>query len=204
MVKVKICGMRNAQDIAVINEVKPDYIGFILADSKRRVGIETTRTLVSQVKYSKCIGVFVNHPVEEVAKIAHYTHLDGIQLHGEEDHAYIEALRTYTSLPIWKAVRIRKAEDLQNIPDADHLLLDSYSPQVYGGSGKRIAREVLQSIDVSGCILAGGVSIDNVEEFLQWKPYAIDVSSSLETYGYKDEHKIREFMKKVNKIRGIV
>lgn len=202
MVKVKLCGLRTHNDVDIIHRYTPDYAGFIFASSKRKVTPVLAKELITRITNAQCIGVFVNQPVQEVADIASYCMLDGIQLHGDESLEYVMELRKLIPLPIWKACRIRKREDIIELPGIDHLLLDSFSPTVYGGSGKRINIELLEGFDVSNCFLAGGVDADNVEELIKLHPYGIDVSSSLERNGYKDEEKIKTFMTKVNEIRG--
>lgn len=202
MVKVKLCGLRTHNDVDIIHRYTPDYAGFIFASSKRQVTPVLAKELITRITNAQCIGVFVNQPVQEVADIASYCMLDGIQLHGDESLEYVKELRKLIPLPIWKARRIRKREDIIELPGIDHLLLDSFSPTVYGGSGKRINIELLKDVDVSNCFLAGGVDTDNVEELIKLHPYGIDVSSSLERNGYKDEEKIKTFMTKVNEIRG--
>lgn len=202
MVKVKLCGLRTHNDVDIIHRYTPDYAGFIFASSKRQVTPVLAKELITRITNAQCIGVFVNQPVQEVADIASFCNLDGIQLHGDESSEYVKELRKLIPLPIWKACRIRKREDIIELPGINHLLLDSFSPTVYGGSGKRINIELLEGFDVSNCFLAGGVDTDNVEELIKLHPYGIDVSSSLEHNGYKDEEKIKTFMTKVNEIRG--
>ena len=202
MVKVKLCGLRTHNDVDIIHRYTPDYAGFIFASSKRQVTPVLAKELITRITNAQCIGVFVNQPVQEVADIASFCNLDGIQLHGDESSEYVKELKKLIPLPIWKACRMRKREDIIELPGIDHLLLDSFSPTVYGGSGKRINIELLEGFDVSNCFLAGGVDTENVEELIRLHPYGIDVSSSLERNGYKDEEKIKTFMTKVNEIRG--
>ena len=196
MVKVKICGIQHLADIEYINKVAPDYIGFVFAPSKRRITPSKAHALIQHVTSSACVGVFVNEDIDKVVEIVQTCPLDIVQLHGDEDASYIRRLKDKLQIPIWKAIRLRCVEDIQQLhnEDIEHFLIDAYSDEVYGGSGKQFNRNLLENIDVSNYILAGGVSIENVDESLDLKPYGIDVSSSLETNGGKDRKKIEAFM----------
>ena len=121
------------------------------------------------------------------------------QLHGDESDADIRQLKESCNCEIWKALRIGQIEDMDAaaFPHADRLLVDSYVQGLRGGSGKRIAMDLLQKLDVSRLIIAGGICRDNVKEILALQPYGIDVSSALETNGKKDKEKVRTFMKQL-------
>ena len=137
--KLKLCGIRRLEDIGYINEFPPDYIGFVFAESKRQVSVEQAATLAQSLHPGiQTVGVFVNAPLEHLLQTAERVRLDILQLHGDEDASYIHALRQRTKCPIWKAVRVTNAESIrraEKLP-ADLLLLDSFSPAVYGGSGQ--------------------------------------------------------------------
>ena len=141
----------------------------------------------------------MNEQPAVIAKIAKQTGLDVIQLHGDESDADIRQLKKSCNCEIWKALRIGQIEDMDAaaFPHADRLLVDSYVQGLRGGSGKRIAMELLQKLDVSRLIIAGGICRDNVKEILALQPYGIDVSSALETNGKKDKEKVRTFMKQL-------
>lgn len=204
MVKVKICGIQQIADVAYINEIRPDYIGFVFAPSKRRITPKKAHDLIQHVSSSMCVGVFVNDDIDDVVKIVQTCPLDIVQLHGDEDASYIKQLKTKIPIPIWKAIRLRRVEDIQQLhnEDIEHFLIDAYSDEVYGGSGKQFNRELLENMDVSNCVLAGGISVENVDELLDLQPYGIDVSSSLETNGVKDKKKIDAFMAHIENRRG--
>ena len=145
------------------------------------------------------LSVFLNEQPAVIAKIAKQTGLDVIQLHGDESDADIRQLKESCNCEIWKALRIGQIEDMDAaaFPHADRLLVDSYVQGLRGGSGKRIAMDLLQKLDVSRLIIAGGICRDNVKEILALQPYGIDVSSALETNGKKDKEKVRTFMKQL-------
>lgn len=204
MVKVKLCGIQQLSDIEYINEIRPDYIGFVFAPSKRRITPKKAHDLIQHVSSSTCVGVFVNEDIDNVVKIVQTCPLDIVQLHGDEDASYIKQLKSKITIPIWKAIRLRSVEDIQQLhnEDVEHFLIDAYSDEVYGGSGKQFNRELLENVNVSNYVLAGGISIENVDEILQFHPYGIDVSSSLETNGIKDKKKIEAFMAHIENSRG--
>lgn len=200
MAIIKLCGLRTYADALLVNEVQPDYAGFIFAYGKRQITVETACNLSRVIKGSRLVGVFVNEQPARILSIAKQVSLDVIQLHGEETDEELRLLKQSCTCEIWKALRIQSIKDITKnaYPHADHLLLDSYVQGMQGGSGKRIAMDILQGLDVSECIIAGGISLDNVDEVLALRPYGIDVSSSLETDGKKDKKKVHAFMKHVN------
>lgn len=207
MVKVKICGLKRVQDIEIVNNFRPDYIGFVFAPSKRQISLESAKHLKHLLHPSiKSVGVFVNEPLESLLKYEEEGIMDRIQLHGDEDIVYLKKLKKASKLPIIKAFRIRSGNCLEEslIGDRtlfeceliDYVLLDSYHPLAYGGSGERFNWQILKQIH-RPYFLAGGIGIENVKEALQYTPYAIDVSSKVETDGVKDEYKIKELIKRV-------
>ena len=194
MAVVKLCGIKSEEDAALMNEVKPDYVGFVFAPGKHQISAASACRLSNIIRYSRLVGVFVNEQPAVIAKIAKQTGLDVIQLHGDESDADIRQLKKSCNCEIWKALRIGQIKDMDA---AAFLLVDSYVQGLRGGSGKRIAMELLQKLDVSRLIIAGGICRDNVKEILALQPYGIDVSSALETNGKKDKEKVRTFMKQL-------
>lgn len=192
--EIKICGIRRKEDIEIVNKYKPDYIGFIFAESRRQVSPLLAKELTALTDKSiKTVGVFVNSLRKDVEAIALEIGLDAVQLHGDEEEDYIKKL----NLPceIWKAVRVRGGE----IPDfygADRILLDKYSDKEYGGGGEPFNWSAAGRIRTKKkLVLAGGLTKDNVLKGIKiFSPVCVDVSSSVETDGYKDENKIREFI----------
>lgn len=200
MVPIKICGLKRPGDITIINEARPAYAGFVFAPSKRQVTTQQAQELIAMLQDVRSVGVFVNEDVEKIRWIASLVHLDIIQLHGEECDEDIQYLRQSTQCKIWKALRIDSMDDLSCMKQLhpDRFLLDSFHKDAYGGTGKRIKTELLDQIDTHKVILAGGINIDNIHEIMAYHPYAIDVSSGVETNGVKDPFKIKQLIREVN------
>ena len=160
MTKVKLCGMRHAEDILAANELAPEYIGFVFwPESRRCISYAEAERLKRLLDPGiKAVGVFVNEPPENVAKAAEQGIIDIAQLHGEEDEAYISLLRRLTDVPLIQAFVIKAPEDLQKAEksSADHLLLDAGR-----GDGKVFDWALLKQLD-RPYFLAGGLHPDNV------------------------------------------
>ncbi|BEP28863.1 phosphoribosylanthranilate isomerase [Helicovermis profundi] len=146
-------------------------------------------------KNIKRVGVFVNSSADEINKISKTCELDIVQLHGDEDNEFIEKI----NLPVWKAIRVSSKEDLVKANDynCERILFDSFSLEEYGGTGESFDWSYLRGKS-SDYIIAGGINEDNVGLLItKYSPYLVDVSSSIETDGYKDENKIRKLIEKV-------
>ena len=199
-VKIKICGLRRLEDIGYVNELKPDFIGFVFAKSKRQVTAKQAAALKAQLAADiKAVGVFVNAQQEEILQLAQQGVIDIIQLHGDEDAAYCASLKEKTRLPIIKAVRIKNAGSLSGLADfpSDYLLFDTYTPGQYGGTGQRFDLTLVENIS-KPYFIAGGLDADNVSEVLQnTQAFAVDVSGGVETNGLKDQQKIEAFIANV-------
>lgn len=193
MTKIKLCGITRSCDIEVINNVKPEYIGFVFAKKSRRyVDSITARALRQELsKDIKAVGVFVDEPVEKVARLLNENIIDIAQLHGNEDEEYIRKLRALSNRPIIKAFRIEDKVDTARIEkcSADYVLLDSGA-----GSGQTFNWKSLNKIK-RPYFLAGGLDIYNVAGAIrQIHPFAVDVSSGIETDGLKDKDKMMTFV----------
>lgn len=205
MVKIKICGLKREEDIQFVNEFMPDYIGFVFANTKRKVAYEKAKLLKKMLNPNiKSVGVFVDENLDRVVLLAEEGIIDVIQLHGNEDHDYIKELRKRTDKEIIKAIRVKDAESIEqnkNI-DADYLLLDTFvGKDVYGGTGKSFDRKLIPD-NLGNYFLAGGLGADNLEQVLsECNPYAVDLSSSVETDGFKDREKIKEVIEIVRRIK---
>ena len=204
--KIKICGLKRVEDARIVNKFLPDYVGFILAPSKRHIQFEEAKILRQKLDPSiRVVGVFVNESIEKIRQYEAERVIDVIQLHGDEDTVYLKLLRNASHLPIIKAFRIRDLESLNQQkslmedPLLDGILLDAYSKQGYGGVGKSFDWKLLDQVK-RPYFLAGGIGIDNVKEALKHHPYAIDVSSKVETEGFKDAKKIEELIKAVREM----
>lgn len=199
MTKIKICGMRRIEDIQYVNRYRPDYAGFILSEGFKRTVVSGTFCELDSYldKGIKRVGVFVDEPIENIIK--YYAEmLDVIQLHGSEDKEYLEKLKNSCNCEIWKAVRAKTPEDIINaeILGADRLLIDSYVKGKVGGTGTKADFNVIKNARPQDTfMLAGGLDKNNILSAIEeLKPYGVDLSSSVETDGYKDEQKIREII----------
>lgn len=196
--KVKICGIRRPEDIAIVNEFLPDYIGFILVpNSKRYVKPETIVELKKALNPKiKTVGVVVNEDIDKLREIKKLCGLDIIQLHGEETPEFCRALGGR----IWKAIRV-KDEDCVEILDTyadctELLLLDTYKDGQHGGTGEAFDWDLIDFVSGDYHIgLAGGINRENVLLAKQKvNPELIDVASGSETDGVKDREKIKDII----------
>lgn len=198
MTKIKLCGLSRPRDIEAANALKPEYIGFVFAPkSKRHVTPEQAAELKGLLSPNiRAVGVFVNESVQKVAELLQNGVIDVAQLHGNEDEEYIKELRTLTDKPIIKAFRIGSEQDTEAAlsSTADDILLDSGA-----GTGKTFDWRLLSKID-RPYFLAGGLDAENVSEAIRaLTPYAVDVSSGIETDGGKDKTKMAAFVAAVRK-----
>ena len=204
MTGIKICGLSRPEDIKTANEILPDYIGFMLWEpSKRYVTADRARELKALLdKRIKAVGVFVDEDVDIVADLANSGVIDIIQLHGSEDDSYISLLRQKTDKKIIKAYKVRSAEDVEAAgkSTADMVLLDSGSG--VGGTGNSFDWSLIRGIK-RDYILAGGLDPDNVADAVrQIRPFAVDVSSGVETDGVKDRQKMIRFAGNVRSVNN--
>ena len=210
--KVKMCGISKVETIPAVVEAKPDYMGLVFAPSKRQVTVDQAKTLVEELhkqytkRYNngaeqsnndeiKTVGVFVNETLDNLVSIATETNLDAVQLHGDEDEAFIQSLKGRTNVEIWKAVQIRSAADAEAWIDssADMLLFDAYHKDERGGTGEVFDWSCLDVFE-RPFMLAGGIDSTNVARAIRTvRPYGIDISSGIETDGVKDDEKIKAF-----------
>lgn len=227
MTKIKICGLSRPCDIEAVNRYRPDYCGFIFAEkSPRRVTAERAAELKRLLSPEiAAVGVFVDAPPEEAAELAEAGVIELIQLHGHETEAYLEQLRELTQVPVIRAFSVKRPEDLERAAasKADYILLDNGA----GGSGRTFDWKLLdgcrpwgrpeasgggETFDREGapelreqlgarCFLAGGLTADNVEEAVrQFRPFAVDLNSGLETDGVKDPEKIRTCIRRIRNV----
>ncbi|MBP3569923.1 MAG: phosphoribosylanthranilate isomerase [Lachnospiraceae bacterium] len=196
MTKIKLCGLKRLCDIAYVNELAPDYIGFVFAkESRRYVSPEEAKVLRSRLQTGIVpVGVFVDEEKEQVAKLVKQNIIEAVQLHGQETEEYIQELRTMVSCPIIKAFRMESRTDVAAAKEslADYVLLDSG-----GGSGATFDWSMLKEMN-RPYFLAGGLTSENVSEAIKkHQPFAVDASSSLETGGVKDRKKMTNFVQAV-------
>ena len=199
MVKIKICGLKRLEDIKIVNKYKPDFIGFVFADSKRKVTPDLARQMKQNLDDSiQSVGVFVDAAIDEILEIHEQGIIDMAQLHGSESEDYIEKLKKKSNnqLKIINAIEMDDEKDLLEYDNsiADYLLLDSGK-----GSGKTFDWRLIRQDLKKEFFLAGGLNYQNISRAInEFDPYAIDLSSSVETNGYKDELKIKKVMEAMN------
>lgn len=200
--KIKICGLTRMQDIEYVNEALPDYIGLVFAKSRRQINPETAYQLRCFLDNRiTAVGVFVNESIQVITNICNRRIIDIIQLHGDESEDYIRFLRKEVSVPIIKAIRVKNMDSLKEAEQlsCDFLLLDAYSENQLGGTGKTFDWDFAKIID-KPFFLAGGIQFENAKTAIEVaKPYCLDVSSGVETDGVKDKTKIKQL---VNLVRG--
>lgn len=194
MTRLKLCGLTRPEDIACVNALKPEYIGFVFwPRSRRNVTKEQAASLKALLDPSiQAVGVFVDKDLQEVLELLEEGIIDIAQLHGKEDDIYIKTLKEKSGKTIIKAYTIRCMEDVAraNASIADYVLVDSGK-----GSGVTFDWALLQAM-TRPYFLAGGLSLNNVEEATRrLSPFALDVSSGIETDGFKDPNKMKQFVK---------
>lgn len=191
--KLKFCGLTREADIRAANETRPDYIGFVFAESRRRVTDEQAARLRVQLAPGiQAVGVFVNDDPTHIAELANHGVIDLIQLHGGESAAYIRRLRTMTAAPVIYAVRVGTHEDIERVKpySVEYFLLDTCTKDAYGGSGKIFDWSLIGEVE-KPYFLAGGLNESNIPRAVQTGAYALDLSSGIETDGVKDAAKMR-------------
>ncbi|MEI6857664.1 phosphoribosylanthranilate isomerase [Psychrilyobacter sp.] len=204
MTEIKICGLQRVEDIEMVNKNLPNYVGFIFAESKRKITQEKAKELIDKLdKRIKTVGVFVNKKEGEVKEIGKYCGLDILQFHGEETAEYCDRFRG--DYEIWKAFSVKERgiekKLLEYKEQTDLCLLDAYNKKVRGGSGEIFNWDLIEGISERYKVaLAGGITSENILEAVEKvRPYVIDLSSGLETDGFKDEEKIEEVIKKIKR-----
>ena len=182
---IKICGLKRKEDIEYVNVLKPDLVGFVFAQSKRQISIDTAIKLKSILnKDIKIVGVFRNDNINLIKKIVKLDIIDYIQLHGNENDEYILKIKNFCNLPIIKAY--------QDSEYADYILYDNLEP----GSGKECNWKVINDKQF---FLAGGININNISKAIKLNPYCIDISSGVEVNGNKDFNKMKELIDRIRK-----
>ena len=199
LTKIKICGLTRLCDIEAVNAAKPEYIGFVFAESRRRITPEQAAELRAKLSPDIIpVGVFVNETPDNISSLVNAGIIGAVQLHGDENEAYIAKLKALTDKPIIKAVSVLKSGDLQKWADtcADCLLLDNKG----GGSGQPFDWDLIGEVK-KPFFLAGGLTIENIgAAIMKTNPFAVDISSGVETNGLKDNEKIMSIIRKIRNI----
>ncbi len=207
MQKIKLCGMMKPCDIEYANRVKPDLVGFIFANTRRKISAAQAKQFREALDAEiSAVGVFVNEDISVIASLVQDGCIDMIQLHGEEDADYIRRLREICDVPVIKAVKVQTVEQIRQAAalPVDYLLLDTYRKGVLGGTGEAFDWELLREAKAAAgdtaegalfgkpYFLAGGLHAGNLREAATLGSYGLDVSSGIETDGSKDFDKMVE------------
>ncbi|MBN2274991.1 MAG: phosphoribosylanthranilate isomerase [Bacteroidales bacterium] len=207
--KVKVCGLKNRENIREIIACKPDFIGFIFyPQSRRYVGDSFDPRLLRHVPpYINKVGVFVNEDQEILLKRVERYGLDYVQLHGEEDPSYVASLKS-RRISIIKSFRVDEKTDFQMtesfLPYCDYFLFDTRT-ELYGGSGDKFNWDILQGYGgVKPFLLSGGINPEDTAQITALKHSAligVDINSGFEiSPGMKDVFKVNEFIKTIKNI----
>lgn len=198
MTKTKVCGLTREEDIQYVNELKPDYMGFVFAAGRRQISIAQAIKLKKLLRPDiLSVGVFVDAPYSVIELLVKEAVIDLIQLHGSEDADDIRQIKEQLTCPVIKAVRVKNTRQIQEAAKlpADYLLLDTYVTGLAGGSGTTFDWNLIPP-ETGPFFLAGGLGPHNVAAAIKsCRPYCVDVSSGVETNGIKDYNKIAAFLK---------
>lgn len=220
MQKIKLCGMMKPCDIEYANRIKPDFVGFIFANTRRKIGATQAKQFREALDAEiPSVGVFVNEDISVITSLVQDGCIDMIQLHGEEDADYIRRLREVCDVPVIKAVKVQTVEQIRQAAalPVDYLLLDTYRKGVLGGTGEAFDWELLREAKIAAgdtaegdtaegelfgkpYFLAGGLHAGNLREAAALGSYGLDVSSGIETDGSKDFTKMVKVMELVRKL----
>ncbi|MFI3129584.1 MAG: tryptophan synthase subunit beta, partial [Bacillota bacterium] len=201
MTKIKICGLKREIDVINANELMPEFVGFVFAKSKRQVPKETVKILKSKLdKNIKAVGVFVNEDIDFIIELADENIIDIIQLHGCETFECIAKIKKL--LPETEIIKAINVQSISNVlawenSQVDYLILDNGA----GGTGEKFDWNILSGLEnfSKKLIIAGGLNPQNVSEVIKTNPYGVDVSSGVETDGFKDKDKMFAFVQNVRK-----
>lgn len=203
--RVKICGITNLEDALLSCQFGADALGFIFYEkSKRYISYEKAEEIIRQMpSFVVKVGVFVDQNIHEINEVSQKIGLNTVQLHSDVSTDFVKEIK----LPVIKSFRVNSGFDfsqLKNYPDCS-FLLDTFSDDVLGGTGKIFNWDLIPSEWRNKIILAGGISLNNIEYiYRNINPQAVDLSSSLESFpGKKDNSKLKEFLNKVNKLRYV-
>ncbi len=198
--RVKICGNTNPQDAELAVRLGADYLGFIFAESKRKINVKTAQEIMAAVKgFENYVGVFFNQPKKEVEDIATRLKLKILQFHGEETALYCRHFMD-RGYDVIKTFRVKDAMSLKRLDEYNvyAFLFDTFSKEESGGTGKTFDWKLLENRPFvhEKLFLAGGLNVENLSDAIQRiKPYAVDVASGVEKEpGKKDPALLERFI----------
>lgn len=192
-VKIKICGITNKKDAMMVSNFGADAIGFVFAESKRRITPEKAKTIIKELPpFITTVGIFVDEKLKEINRIIEFTSLDAVQLHGNETREYCDKVNR----KVIKGIQVTKDDTKESLLNK----MRNYSVSAFildpgKGSGKTFNWKIARDID-KPIIIAGGLSPENVKQVIQeLNPYGVDVSTGVEKdYGKKDKEKVKKFI----------
>ncbi|HYA36563.1 MAG TPA: phosphoribosylanthranilate isomerase [Candidatus Binataceae bacterium] len=201
-VKVKICGITSVEDARAALECGADFIGLNFYEkSPRYVALDRAREISSTIEgAAHVVGVFVNASREYVMERIEAVRLAMVQFHGDESEDFLSRWPA----PVIRAIRIPPGEQVRALPAsrADFILIDTFHPGLYGGTGESRRISDLRGLDLSRVFLSGGLTCENVAEAAALSPYAVDVASGVESApGVKDHRKLRRFIENAKSTR---
>lgn len=202
--RIKICGITNLDDAIAAIDYGTDALGFVFfKQSPRYIVFKKAAAIIAKLPpYITSVGVFVNETPEQIENAVAITGIDVVQLHGNESPERITSSRR-----IVKAIRVKSLESLDPLiyfkDWVSAFLLDTYTPDIFGGTGRRFNWDIaVEAKQFGRIILAGGLTSENIAEAVRWvKPYGVDVSSGVELEkGKKDYKKLKLF---IERARGV-
>lgn len=200
--EIKICGIKNEEEIDIINSFDISYCGFIFADSKRKISPQKAKKLKESLRKGiKAVGVFADKPISEINMISEFVGLDILQLHSNETNEDCKnAIK-----PVWKMISVKNEDSLReikNFSSASGILLDTYKKGVLGGSGESFNWEIAKKVSNEYfLILAGGLNPENIQEAAKnVNPNVLDINSGVETDGIKDFIKIELLFRRLKNV----
>ncbi|MFC1868095.1 phosphoribosylanthranilate isomerase [Thermodesulfobacteriota bacterium] len=207
MVRVKICGITDSHDAFEAVKLGADALGFIFASSPRQITPENARDIIRDIPpFVKSVGVFINEDPATIKDIVQFCGIDLVQFHGDESPALCDEFMPRTI----KALRVKDESILESIRsyhgNARALLLDTYSEERAGGTGKSFDWDLAIKIKRMGIpiVMAGGLGPSNIEKAVTAvRPYAVDVNSGVEDRPGKKSHTLmKELFEKITRIRS--
>lgn len=201
MTRIKICGLTNPSDAVAAVLAGADAVGLVFAESRRQVSLEEARKIVAAIPpMVSIVGVFANEKFSDINRITQELRIDTVQLHGEENP---EGCRKICCR-VLKAIKVKEGylEEMASYKDVvKGFLLDTYVPGELGGTGRAFDWNLaVEAKKYGSVILAGGLNTENIRNALEKvRPYGVDVSSGVETGGFKDIAKMRDFIEQVRR-----
>ncbi len=197
MTKIKLCGLMRPEDAEAANELKPDFAGLVFWERSRRFVDQDQAKLLRQILDPSIpvVGVFVDQPMDRILELLDQDILQMAQLHGHESEEELNYLKVRSGRPVIRAVKVRSEKDLlfARHSAADYILLDNGT-----GTGETFDWTLMDDRLARPIFLAGGLNEENVKDAIcRYHPYAVDVSSGIETEGRKDPEKMKRFVRAV-------